>query len=47
MRSGWLLFKANNLVNGYEALDAMVGGLTPFWGDDPGLGKITEEAIAP
>ncbi|MBK97339.1 MAG: hypothetical protein CL672_00935 [Balneola sp.] len=44
----WLVdySKANNLVNGYEALDAMVGGLTPAFGETTqDWGKITEEAI--
>ena len=44
----WLVdySKANNLVNGYEALDAMVGGLTPAFGETTqDWGKITEEAV--
>ena len=44
----WLVdySKANNLVNGYEALDAMVGGLTPTFGETTqDWGKITEEAV--
>jgi len=44
----WLVdySKANNLVNGYEALDAMVGGLTPAFGKTTkDWGKITEEAV--
>lgn len=44
----WLVdySKANKLVNGYEALDAMVGGLTPAFGETTqDWGKITEEAV--
>ena len=44
----WLVdySKANKLVNGYEALDALVGGLTPAFGETTqDWGKITEEAV--
>ena len=44
----WLVdySEANNLVNGYEALDAIVGGLTPAFGETTqDWGKITEEAV--
>ena len=44
----WLVdySKANNLVNGYEALDAMVGGLTPAFGETTqDWEKISEEAV--
>ena len=44
----WLVdySKANNLVNGYEALDAIVGGLIPTFGETTqDWGKITEEAV--
>ena len=46
----WLVdySKANNLVNGYEALDAMVGGLTQILGRRPRTGgKLPRRPYAP